>query len=46
MIHSPFELPSKANQQFHMGGMDYDTFFITPQLSTIDDTMLDMDPYE
>lgn len=46
VIHSPFELPIKASQQFYMSGDDYDNFFVTPQLDTIDDTMTEMDPLE
>lgn len=46
IVHSPLELPSKSNQLFHMGGLDYDTFFVTPHLNTIDDTMIGMTPEE
>lgn len=46
MIHSPFELPTKGNQKFYMTGMEYDTFFVTPQLYSIDDTMIGMEPHE
>lgn len=46
MVHSPFELPTKANQKQYLTDMDYDTFFITPQLNTIDGTMIGMKPYE
>lgn len=46
MIHSPFELTSKQNQKFQIADMDYVTFWVTPQLNTIDDTMIGMDPKE
>lgn len=46
MIHSAFELPTKRNQIFYVADMDYDTFWVTPQLNTIDDTMISMDPEE
>lgn len=46
MIHSPLELPTESNQKFHLNDLDYDTFFVTPQLNTIDDTMIAMKPQE
>lgn len=46
IIHSPYELPSSENQKFNAVLMDYDTFFVTPQLTTIDDTMIAMKPHE
>lgn len=44
VIHSPFEMPTKANQRFLMAEKDYNTFFVTPQLSTIDESMTAMEP--
>lgn len=46
IIHSPFELPTKENQKFIVADMDYDTFWITPQLNTIEDSMIGMQPQE
>lgn len=46
MIHSPFELPTKKDQQYYMSDMDHDTFFVTPHLTKIDDTMIGMEPHE
>lgn len=46
MIHSPFEVQTKENQKFFVVEMDYDTFFVTPQLTTIDDSMFGMRPHE
>lgn len=46
MIHSPFEMPTKDNQQFFMVGRDFNRFSITPQLITIDETMIGMTPHE
>lgn len=46
MIHSPFELPSKDNQMFHLPDKGHYTFFVTPQLNTIDDTMIKIKPQE
>lgn len=46
MIHSPFELPTKRNQKFVIADMDFDTFFVTPQLNTVDDSMIGMDLQE
>lgn len=45
-IHSPFEWPTKRNSWFTLVDMDYDTFWVTPQLDTIDDTMIAMEPQE
>lgn len=44
MIHSPFEPPTKETNKFFFGVASYDTFFVTPQLTTIDDTMIGMEP--
>lgn len=46
MIHSPFEWPTRENQQFLMAGHDFNRFSITPQLNKIDDTMSGMEPHE
>lgn len=46
MIHSPFELPTMDNQKFYYSDMSDDIFFITPQLHTIDDSMIGMKPHE
>lgn len=46
MIHSPFEMPTRENQKFLIVDMDHETFFVTPQLNRIDDTMIDMEPHE
>lgn len=46
IIHSPHGLPTRNDQQFHMSKMDYDTFWVTPQLTRIDDTMIGMEPHE
>lgn len=44
MIHSPFGLPTKDSQRFYFADMSHDAIFITPQLNTIDDTMIGMKP--
>lgn len=44
IIHSPYEYPTKENQIFLMSGIDYVTFVVTPQLNTIDESMIDMEP--
>lgn len=46
MIHNPYELPTNDTQKYYENLIDYDTFFITPQLNTIDDTMIAMEPKE
>lgn len=46
MIHSPFELPTKENHKFYLNDRDKFMFYVTPQLETVDDTMIDMDPHE
>lgn len=46
MIHSPFEVPTKANQKFYLTDLDSDLFSVTPQVNTIDDTMTGMKPHE
>lgn len=46
IIHSPFEWPTRHNQRFTLVDMDYDIFWVTPQLNTIDDSMIAMDPQE
>lgn len=46
IIHSPFELLTENDQQFVVGGLDQDTFFITPQLNTIDESLFGMKPQE
>lgn len=46
MIHSPFELPTEESQKFVISGFDFITFYVTPQLKTIDDTMIGMEPNE
>lgn len=46
IIHSPFELPTKANQQFYITDLDDLAFWVTPQLNTIDDSMVNMKPHE
>lgn len=46
MIHSPYALPTKKDRQFQMVNMDYDTFWVTPQINTIDDSMIAMKPHE
>lgn len=44
MIHSPFEMPTKENYKFFFADASYDTFYVTPQLNTIDGTLIEMDP--
>lgn len=46
MIHNPYELPTNQTQKYFENLMDYDTFFVTPQLNTIDDSMIAMKPKE
>lgn len=46
MIHSPFEVPTRTNRRFQMVDMDYNSFYITPQLNKIDETMIGMEPKE
>lgn len=46
LVHSPFELPTKDNVKFTMVDMDYDNFFVTPQLENIDDSKINMEPHE
>lgn len=46
MIHSPFELPTKETQNFYMSGLDHDNFYVSPQLNTIDESMIGMQPHE
>lgn len=46
MIHSPFEFPKKGNQKFTISGLNKDTFWVTPQITKIDDSMIGMEPHE
>lgn len=46
MIHSPYELPTLETQTFLVVDLEHDTFFVTPQLNKIDDTMMTMEPLE
>lgn len=44
MIHSPFELPTQETQKFYLSHIDFDTFFVSPLIDRIDDSMISMEP--
>lgn len=46
IIHDSFRLPTPDDRQFYMENMDYDTFWVTPQLNKIDDSLIGMKPQE
>lgn len=46
IIHSPYEMPTKKTQQFYVSDIEYDIFFVTPQLNKIDDSMIGMEPHK
>lgn len=46
IFHSPFEMPSENSQQFFLSEGDSVMFSITPQLKTIDESLLQLKPLE